>query len=76
MGKTASEVVAGAIYEHYKGQQYRVIGVGRHTETLEELVMYEALYDNPLGRLWCRPLKMWLESVEINGQKVPRFKLK
>lgn len=76
MESIKTEVVAGGVYEHYKGKQYRVIGVGRHTETLEELVMYEALYENPLGRLWCRPLKMWLESVEVDGKKVPRFKLK
>lgn len=75
MDNSRSQIVAGAVYEHYKGQKYRVIGVGLHTETLEEVVMYEALYDNPLGRLWCRPLKMWLESVEVNGQSVPRFKL-
>lgn len=66
--------VAGALYEHYKGKPYRVIGIGRHSETLEELVMYESLYENSLGRLWVRPLKMWMEDVEINGQKVPRFK--
>ena len=72
-----SRVVLDTPNNHkHKGKQYRVLGVGRHTETLEELVMYEALYENPLGRLWCRPLKMWLESVEVNGTKVPRFKLK
>lgn len=75
MDNSSSQIVAGSVYEHYKGQKYRVIGIGLHTETLEEVVMYEALYDNPLGRLWCRPLKMWSESVEVNGQSVPRFKL-
>ena len=75
MEQANSEVVAGAIYEHYKGKQYRVIGVGLHTETLEKVVMYETLYENPLGRLWCRPLEMWCESVEVNGQLVPRFRL-
>ncbi|MFM6926903.1 MAG: DUF1653 domain-containing protein [Bdellovibrio sp.] len=66
--------VAGAIYQHYKGKMYRVIGVGKHSETLEDVVLYEALYDNPLGRLWSRPLGMWSESVIVNGQEVPRFK--
>lgn len=66
--------VAGALYRHYKGLLYRVIGVGKHSETLEDLVLYESLYDNPSGRLWVRPLKMWNETVEVNGEKVPRFK--
>lgn len=61
-------------YQHYKGNFYRVIGIAKHSETLEELVVYEALYENPDGKLWVRPLKMFLEKVEINGKKVPRFK--
>lgn len=68
-----NDVIPGAIYQHYKGKHYRVIGVGKHSETLEDVVLYEALYDNPLGRLWCRPLQMWSELVEFEGQKVPRF---
>ena len=68
------EVIPGAIYKHYKGNLYRVIGVGKHSETLDEVVLYEALYDNPLGRLWCRPLEMWSEMVDVEGEKVPRFK--
>lgn len=68
------EIVTGAIYQHYKGNQYRVIGIGKHSETLEDVVLYEALYDNPLGRLWCRPVSMWSELVEVAGEKVPRFK--
>jgi len=61
-------------YQHYKGHFYKVIGIAKHSETLEELVIYEALYENPDGKLWVRPLKMFLEKVEINGKKVPRFK--
>lgn len=72
--KPQSDIVSGGIYQHYKGKQYRVIGIGRHSETLEEVVLYEALYDNPLGRLWCRPASMWSEVVEVGGEKVPRFK--
>lgn len=68
------EVIPGAIYQHYKGKQYRAIGIGKHSESLEDVVLYEALYDNPLGRLWCRPLSMWSEIVEVEGDKVPRFK--
>lgn len=59
-------------YEHYKGKRYEVIGVGKHSETLEDLVVYRALYDN--HELWVRPLKMFLEKVEMNGKKIPRFR--
>jgi len=59
-------------YRHYKGKEYEVIGVARHSETLEELVIYRALYDN--FDLWVRPLKMFLEKVEVDGKKVPRFR--
>jgi len=59
-------------YEHYKGKRYRVIGVAQHSETLEELVVYQALYDE--HDLWVRPLKMFIEKIEVNGKKIPRFK--
>lgn len=63
----------GAIYRHYRNQKlYRVIGVGKHSETEEELVFYECLYDN-VTKLWARPLAMWNEPVEHEGQMVPRF---
>ncbi len=58
------------IYEHYKGKKYRVIGVAKHSETLEDMVVYEALYGNDLSKLWVRPLKMFLEEVEVNGKKL------
>jgi len=61
-------------YQHYKTKHYyRVIGVAKHSETLEELVVYEALDENSDGKLWVRPKKMFLEKVEIDGKKVPRF---
>lgn len=59
-------------YEHYKGKQYEVVGVAKHSETLEELVVYRALYGEQ--DLWVRPLKMFLETVEIEGKKIPRFR--
>ncbi len=59
-------------YQHYKGGMYEVIGLAHHSETLEELVVYRALYDQ--GSLWVRPLKMFLEQVEVEGNFVPRFK--
>ena len=59
-------------YEHYKGGQYEVLGIAKHSETMEEFVVYKALYDE--GELWIRPIKMFLEEVEFSGKKVPRFK--
>ncbi len=59
-------------YEHYKGNRYEVLGVARHSETLEELVFYRARYGN--FSLWVRPLTMFLEEVELDGRLVPRFK--
>lgn len=59
-------------YRHHKGKYYRVIGVAKHSETLEELVVYDALYDNPEGKLWVRPKKMFLEKVTMNEIIVPR----
>jgi len=60
-------------YRHYKGKEYRVIGVAKHSETLEDLVIYEALYENDLSQLWVRPLVMFTEKVEVNGKKLERF---
>lgn len=64
-------------YQHYKGKFYEVIGVARHSETLEELVVYKALYDDKkFGKnaLWVRPKKMFLEYVTVDGKRVPRFR--
>lgn len=64
-------------YKHFKGKPYEVIGLVRHSETLEELVLYKALYDSEeFGKdtLWVRPLEMFLESVYIEGKAIPRFK--
>lgn len=62
------------IYEHYKGRRYQVLGVAKHSETLEDMVVYQTLYQNELSKLWVRPLSIFLEEVDLNGQKVPRFK--
>lgn len=58
-------------YRHYSGKEYEAIGVAHHSETLEELVVYKALYDE--GSIWVRPLGMFLEEVEVDGRQVPRF---
>jgi len=61
------------IYRHYKGNFYRVLGTVKHSETLEDLVLYECLYENPKSKLWVRPLKMFLEKVNLNGRMIARF---
>lgn len=68
----AKSIMVGSLYEHYKGMRYKILAVGRHSETLEELVVYQALYGE--GDIWVRPLNMFLESVTINGKLQPRFK--
>lgn len=68
------DLVIGGLYEHYKGKQYRVHGIVRHSESLDEHVLYEALYENELGRMWVRPKKMFLEEVEAQGETRPRFR--
>jgi hypothetical protein len=62
-------------YRHYKGKEYEVLGIARHSETLEEMVVYKALYQKEGENLWVRPAKMFLETVEVNGAKMPRFEL-
>ena len=58
-------------YRHFKGKEYEVLGVARHSETEEELVVYRALYGD-FG-LWVRPVSMWNETVERDGKTVCRF---
>lgn len=58
-------------WRHFKGGEYRVVGLARHSETGEELVVYQALYGD--GELWVRPASMWLETVERDGKRFPRF---
>lgn len=66
--------VKKGIYGHYKGKRYKVLGVAKHSETLEDLVVYEALYNNEMSKLWVRPLEMFTEEVEVDGKKQPRFR--
>lgn len=60
-------------YRHYKGPEYQVLGVARHSETEEYHVVYRPLYGE--GALWIRPLGMFLEWVEVGGESRPRFEL-
>lgn len=64
---------AAGIYRHYKGQRYRVLGTARHSETMETLVVYQALYGE--YGLWVRPAAMFCETVELEGEPIPRFAL-
>jgi hypothetical protein len=64
-------LIQKGIYQHYKGNYYEVIDVAKHSETREELVIYRALYGE--YRLWARPLTHFLEPIEIEGVKKPRF---
>ena len=66
-----STVFKTGLYRHYKGGLYRLIGLAKHSETLEQMVVYQALYGE-LG-LWARPAAMWNETVIIDGNPVTRF---
>jgi hypothetical protein len=59
------------VYRHYKGNQYEVIGFAKNSETLEDMVIYKALYGE--YGTWVRPLSMWGNDIEINGKTVKRF---
>lgn len=61
-------------YQHYKGNMYLVLCTAKHSETLEDMVVYISLYENPESQLWVRPAKMFGETVEYKGNKVPRFR--
>ena len=61
------------IYRHFKGGLYEVVGMAKHNETEEELVVYRALYGD--YGLWVRPAAMFAETVEIDGEPLPRFSL-
>ena len=65
------EIKIGQKYRHCKGKEYQVLHLARHSETMELMVVYRALYDD--YGIWIRPLDMFLEQVEINGQFINRF---
>lgn len=68
------EVEVGRVYRHTKsGKLYRVVAMAKHSETLEDLVVYEALYQNPTSQFWVRPTAMFLGEIFLDGASVPRF---
>ncbi|MBC7742393.1 MAG: DUF1653 domain-containing protein [Bdellovibrionaceae bacterium] len=60
-------------FRHYKNKPYKYLGLVKHSETQEDLVLYETLYENQSAKLWVRPKAMFFENVEINGMIQPRF---
>lgn len=66
-----SDAVKLGRYRHFKGNEYEVLAVAKHSETLEPMVVYRALYGD--GGVWVRPLSMWNETVERDGVKQERF---
>lgn len=65
--------LTAGLYRHYKGHEYRVFGVAQHSESEEWMVIYQALYGE--YGLWVRPMSMFCETVEVNGERLPRFAL-
>ena len=64
-------MIKKGIYRHYKGKEYELLYIANHSETLEKMVVYKALYGD--GQIWVRPLSMWDEKVEVEGKTVSRF---
>lgn len=58
-------------YRHFKGREYQVLGIAKHSESLEPYVVYRALYGE--GQLWIRPVPLFEETVRVEGREVPRF---
>jgi hypothetical protein len=68
---TTSTIIEPGRYRHYKGNEYEVIGIASHSETLEPMVVYRKLYGD--GGMWVRPAAMFAENVVIDGKTLPRF---
>ena len=64
-------MISLGVYRHYKGNYYKVIGFAKHSETMEDMVIYQAIYGE--RGIWVRPLFMWSELVEVDSKTVQRF---
>ncbi len=73
MSDNAPVMLTPGTYEHYKGKRYRVLGVGRHTETEELVVVYEPLYQSEV-MFWVRPYAMFVGKLEKDGKLIQRFR--
>lgn len=69
-----NDLIIGGVYQHYKGKNYIVRDIARHSETMEWLVVYECLYENEAAKIWVRPLDMFTENITLEGKSIPRFK--
>lgn len=70
------EIHVGDIYKHSKtGNLYKIVAVAKHSESLEDMVIYEAQYENPLSKIWARPLTSFTEKIILDGREVKRFEL-
>lgn len=69
--QTAVNTIPPGKYRHFKGNEYEVLAIARHSETVEPMVVYRALYGE--GGVWVRPAEMWNEIVERDGKRFPRF---
>ena len=67
------KIVKDGLYRHYKGNNYRLIDIVKHSDSLEDLVLYQCMYENELSHLWVRPLKEFFSHIEENGQMTERF---
>lgn len=67
-------MIEKGIYEHYKGHKYQVLELGLFESTLEPMVVYQAMYDNKVSKVWIRPEVDFTGMVEVDGQLIPRFK--
>jgi len=71
------KVPVGSVFEHYRGMRYEILSIGRHSESEDLHVVYQALYSDPVfgdRAIWIRPLAMFLEEIELNGKKTQRFR--
>ncbi len=64
-------MISPGLYKHYKGNLYQVLGISRHSETLEEMIIYQALYGD--YALWVRPKALFMDKVLVDATLVPRF---
>lgn len=66
-----NNIIKSGKYRHYKGKEYEVIDIAKNSETLQDMVVYKALYGD--GQIWVRPLEMFLGKVKIEGKEISRF---